>query len=378
MTDKTPTPVSGIEPSVLLMALAQLRWLAFGECRTEGWDGPPPTASETEKALQAALARFGTRPAAEPCKGTNCTTTDGVNHSQECRDEHDAVVTAAANADRPLFDPNFPSQGYVTDAEWAARKARAAEPSQSGSAGEAAQPFYDLAWQYGATQHTSFAGDELEGLTFTPNDFEAFCAVLSRQAPAAPTQALLGWTRYEKARKLNPAQWAELHQRNLAGETFDDMIDALPATTMTQQEGWTYDKNGSGKWEPVQQDTRPPMRASLAHAMQDRSLAPDEQIAAAVRPLYADDTAASMGLADDIRTVRAVLALREQEASATGAEPARPDVLRIAKEVGLIGWISDDGRYFEFTEDQQPSKRLIEFAKRFATPTTSTTGKESA
>ena len=45
----------------------------------------------------------------------------------------------------------------------------------------------------------------------------------------------------------------------------------------------------------------------------------DEQIAAAVRPLYADDTAASMGLADDIRTVRAVLALREQEASATGA-----------------------------------------------------------
>jgi hypothetical protein len=112
----------------------------------------------------------------------------------------------------------------------------AAEPNQSGSAGEAGQPFYDLAWQYGATQHTSFAGDELEGLTFTPNDFEAFCAALSRQAPAAPTQALLGWTRYEKARKLNPAQWAELHQRNLRGENFDDMIDALPATTMTQQD----------------------------------------------------------------------------------------------------------------------------------------------
>lgn len=44
-------------------------------------------------------------------------------------------------------------------------------------------------------------------------------------------QALLGWTRYEKARKLNVAQWAELHQRNLRGENFDDMIDALPATT---------------------------------------------------------------------------------------------------------------------------------------------------
>jgi hypothetical protein len=51
-------------------------------------------------------------------------------------------------------------------------------------------------------------------------------------------QALLGWTRYEKARKLNPAQWAELHQRNLRDENFDDMIDALPATT-----------------QPVQQDT---------------------------------------------------------------------------------------------------------------------------
>jgi hypothetical protein len=59
-------------------------------------------------------------------------------------------------------------------------------------------------------------------------------------SPAAPTQALLGWTRYEKARKLNPAQWAELHQRNLRGENFDDMIDALPATTQPVQ----IDRNG--------------------------------------------------------------------------------------------------------------------------------------
>ena len=49
-------------------------------------------------------------------------------------------------------------------------------------------------------------------------------------------QALLGWTRYEKARKLNVAQWAELHQRNLRGENFDDMIDALPATTQPAQQ----------------------------------------------------------------------------------------------------------------------------------------------
>ena len=53
-------------------------------------------------------------------------------------------------------------------------------------------------------------------------------------------QALLGWTRYEKARKLNPAQWAELHQRNLRGETFDDMIDALPATTQPVQQDTIY------------------------------------------------------------------------------------------------------------------------------------------
>ena len=54
--------------------------------------------------------------------------------------------------------------------------------------------------------------------------------------PEADPQALLGWTRYEKARKLNVAQWAELHQRNLRGENFDDMIDALPATTQPAQQ----------------------------------------------------------------------------------------------------------------------------------------------
>lgn len=52
------------------------------------------------------------------------------------------------------------------------------------------------------------------------------------RAPGAPQEAapelLRGWKRYEKARKLSPRQWAELHARNLAGETFDDMIDALP------------------------------------------------------------------------------------------------------------------------------------------------------
>lgn len=34
-------------------------------------------------------------------------------------------------------------------------------------------------------------------------------------------------SRYERLRRLNPQQFAELHQRNLAGERFDDMVDAL-------------------------------------------------------------------------------------------------------------------------------------------------------
>ena len=39
---------------------------------------------------------------------------------------------------------------------------------------------------------------------------------------------LLGYARYEKARKLNPRQWGDLYERNLKGEVFDEMIDALP------------------------------------------------------------------------------------------------------------------------------------------------------
>ena len=34
-------------------------------------------------------------------------------------------------------------------------------------------------------------------------------------------------SRYERLRRLDPRQFAELHQRNLAGERLDDMVDAL-------------------------------------------------------------------------------------------------------------------------------------------------------
>lgn len=40
---------------------------------------------------------------------------------------------------------------------------------------EQTQPWYDLAWLHGASAGTSHAGDDLESLTFTPAEFEAFC-----------------------------------------------------------------------------------------------------------------------------------------------------------------------------------------------------------
>lgn len=42
---------------VLLMALACLRWHCFGECRTQGWPGQPPTPADTAQALEAVLVR---------------------------------------------------------------------------------------------------------------------------------------------------------------------------------------------------------------------------------------------------------------------------------------------------------------------------------
>jgi hypothetical protein len=103
-------------------------------------------------------------------------------------------------------------------------------------------------------------------------------------------QALLGWTRYEKARKLNVAQWAELHQRNLRGENFDDMIDALPATTQPVQqdklrqrfEQWWCDKRDlhmdpiggrefSIAWDAVEEFAAPPAEKQAAPSGEDKA-----------------------------------------------------------------------------------------------------------
>lgn len=37
----------------------------------------------------------------------------------------------------------------------------------------------------------------------------------------------LGWLRYEAVRKLNVVEFANLIDRNLKGERFDDMVDEL-------------------------------------------------------------------------------------------------------------------------------------------------------
>lgn len=39
---------------VLNQARAHIVWLAFGECRSPGWDGPPPTAKQAVDAIDAA------------------------------------------------------------------------------------------------------------------------------------------------------------------------------------------------------------------------------------------------------------------------------------------------------------------------------------
>lgn len=54
--------------ALIRQALACIRWLAIGECRTAEWDGHPPKASDTIQALRAAL-ETAPRPA-EPVQPT--------------------------------------------------------------------------------------------------------------------------------------------------------------------------------------------------------------------------------------------------------------------------------------------------------------------
>jgi hypothetical protein len=51
---------------------------------------------------------------------------------------------------------------------------------------EQTQPFYDLAWKHGAHRHTSFEGDELLAISFTPKQFDAFCVAVSSPEAKEP------------------------------------------------------------------------------------------------------------------------------------------------------------------------------------------------
>jgi len=70
----------------------------------------------------------------------------------------------------------------------------------------------------------------------TQTDLSIVGGTQERAEPHPETLARwrLGFDRYEKARKLNPRQWGELHERNLAGENFDGMIDALESASSTR------------------------------------------------------------------------------------------------------------------------------------------------
>lgn len=45
---------------------AHIVWLAFGECRSPGWEGPPPTAREAVDAIDAALSNVQPKGTQEP------------------------------------------------------------------------------------------------------------------------------------------------------------------------------------------------------------------------------------------------------------------------------------------------------------------------
>jgi len=43
-------------------------------------------------------------------------------------------------------------------------------------------------------------------------------------AKHTPEDLALGWLRYEALRRVDPHTFAEMHRRNLAGESFDDIV----------------------------------------------------------------------------------------------------------------------------------------------------------
>ena len=70
---------------------------------------------------------------------------------------------------------------------------------------------------------------DTHGLALVVRPAEGAAPAAAAPHPEELAQWRLGAQRYEKARGLKPVQWIELHKRNLNGDRFDRMLDALPA-----------------------------------------------------------------------------------------------------------------------------------------------------
>ena len=51
--------------------------------------------------------------------------------------------------------------------------------------------------------------------------------IIAKECYRTVPRLTLGYMRYEALRRLNPKDYTKLHQRNLLGERFDDLVDDL-------------------------------------------------------------------------------------------------------------------------------------------------------
>ena len=56
---------------------------------------------------------------------------------------------------------------------------------------------------------------------------EKLIKIITKEAYRTVPDLTLGYLRYEALRRLNPMMFKKLHERNLVGERFDDMVDSL-------------------------------------------------------------------------------------------------------------------------------------------------------
>lgn len=52
-------------------------------------------------------------------------------------------------------------------------------------------------------------------------------AIINKENYRTVPHLTLGFMRYEALRRLHPSEYMKLHNRNIAGERFDDLVDDL-------------------------------------------------------------------------------------------------------------------------------------------------------